>query len=48
MQAINPLHDPFGPLNTGLDDAVGDRRAVRHSEKVIRSLHVHRAEDRGH
>ena len=48
MYAINPLHDPLCPLNTCLDDAVGDRRAVGHSEKIIRSLHVHGAQDRSH
>ena len=48
MQAINPLHDPLGPLNARFNDAVGDRRAVRHSEKIICSLHVHGAQDRGH
>ena len=48
MQTINPLHDPLCPLNTGLNDAVGDRRSVRHSEKIICSLHVHGAQDGSH
>ncbi len=48
MQVVNPLHDPLCPLNTRLNDAVGDWGAVRHSEKVIRSLHVHSAQDCRH
>jgi hypothetical protein len=40
MQAVDPLHDPLRPLNARLNDPVGNRRTVRHSEKVICSLHV--------
>ena len=48
MQTINPIHDPLSPLNTRLDQLVRDRRAVRHPEKVIGSLHVHGGQDRSH
>jgi hypothetical protein len=48
MQIVNSLHDPLRPLNTCLDDAVGDRTAVGHSKKVIGPLHVHGTQDRGH
>ena len=48
MQTINPIHDPLSPLNTCLDHAVGNWRPIRHSEQVIRPLHVHGAEGRGH
>ena len=48
VQAVDSLHDPFRPLNTGFNHAVGDRAAVRHSEQVIRPLHVHGAQDRRH
>jgi len=48
MQAINPLHDPFCPLNTRLNYSVGDRRPVWHSEQIICSLHVHGTQDCSH
>ena len=48
VQGINPLHYPLCPLNTGLNDAICNGRAVWHPEEVIRSLHVHGAEDRNH
>ena len=48
MQAVNPLHDPLCPLNTCLNDPVGDGAAVWHSEQIICSLHVHGAQDRRH
>jgi hypothetical protein len=47
MQAINPLQDSLRPLSTCFNYAVGDWRAVWHSEEIIRSLHMHGAEDRG-
>src|SRR2546422_5539605 len=34
VQTVNPLHDPFGPLNTRFDYSVANRRAVGHSKQV--------------
>ncbi len=45
VQAVDPLHYPFRPLGARFSNAVRDRGAVRHSEQVVRSLHVHGAKD---
>ncbi len=35
-------------LNARVDDSVSNRAAIWHSEEIIGSLHVHRAQDCGH
>jgi len=37
MQTVDSLHHPLCPLNACFDDAVSNRAAVWHSEKIIGS-----------
>ena len=45
MQTVNPLHDSFCALNARFNNAIRDRRAAQHFKQVIRSLHMHCAQD---
>ena len=48
VQIVDPVHDPFCPLNARFYDAVSDWSTIRHAEKIVCALHVQGAQDGSH